>query len=385
MTKNVLVLSAYTDNILWENYGKNDYAEISLEQNKKYAEKNNYDFKYVKYKLNEIDSNFGPTWIKIKAILDNIDNYEYIFWIDADAIFVKNASIDFLLGKDFVVTKALNADGYNETFTVTSSGLMLIKNTEFSKNILNNLINQSSIWKKGIFKKEYWHEQGLLDDMYIIPQIISTYKFNEDYYRLINKSTEDISCGFETNNFKIIPAKFQSSDKDKIEFVFHAGGDTPSKGTRIQSVIDTKNNVFKNNNINYFIDKKIKSINEIKYKKVYIAFDSRSLGDTIAWIPYVEEFRKKHNCKVVVSTFLNKLFEKEYPDIEFIKPGTVVFDIDKQYNIGWYSPWDPKKNPNHYTTVPLQQTASDILGLDFKEIKPKITIPSLITENKKNL
>ena len=28
-------------------------------------------------------------------------------------------------------------------------------------------------------------------------------------------------------------------------------------------------------------------------KRVYIILDSKSLGDTIAWIPYVEEFRKK--------------------------------------------------------------------------------------------
>ena len=37
-------------------------------------------------------------------------------------------------------------------------------------------------------------------------------------------------------------------------------------------------------------------------KRVYIAFDSKSLGDSIAWIPYVMEFKKKHNCKVIVHT-----------------------------------------------------------------------------------
>jgi autotransporter strand-loop-strand O-heptosyltransferase len=117
-----------------------------------------------------------------------------------------------------------------------------------------------------------------------------------------------------------------------------------------------------------------------KYKenllgKVLINFDSKSLGDNIAWMPYAEEFRKKHNCKVVLSTFWNHLFEKEYPEIEFISPGTVVYNINGQYNIGWYFPWDPNKNPNDFRTISLQQTASDILGLEYKEIKPKITIP----------
>jgi hypothetical protein len=34
---------------------------------------------------------------------------------------------------------------------------------------------------------------------------------------------------------------------------------------------------------------------DLKDKRVYIAFDSKSLGDNVAWIPYVLEFQKKHN------------------------------------------------------------------------------------------
>jgi autotransporter strand-loop-strand O-heptosyltransferase len=92
-------------------------------------------------------------------------------------------------------------------------------------------------------------------------------------------------------------------------------------------------------------------------------------------MPYAEEFRKKHNCKVVLSTFWNNLFEKEYPEIEFIGRGEVVHNINGQHNIGWYQPWTPKLNPNDFRTIPLQQTATDILGLDYKEIRPKISIP----------
>ena len=46
-------------------------------------------------------------------------------------------------------------------------------------------------------------------------------------------------------------------------------------------------------------------------KRVLISFDSKSLGDTIAWIPYALEFKKKHNCHVTVSTFWNKFFKKK--------------------------------------------------------------------------
>jgi autotransporter strand-loop-strand O-heptosyltransferase len=98
----------------------------------------------------------------------------------------------------------------------------------------------------------------------------------------------------------------------------------------------------------------------------------KSLGDTIAWFPYVEEFRKKHNCKVVCSTFKNHFFQSLYPEIEFIEPGTPVNNIYAQFNIGWF--WDKEKNPSDVLNIPLQQTASDILGLEYKEIKPKLNL-----------
>ena len=64
--------------------------------------------------------------------------------------------------------------------------------------------------------------------------------------------------------------------------------------------------VYKENDI--ILDKNM----NLKGKKVFISIESKSLGDTIAWFPFVEEFRKKHNCQVVVSTFWNKLFKNEY-------------------------------------------------------------------------
>jgi len=111
-----------------------------------------------------------------------------------------------------------------------------------------------------------------------------------------------------------------------------------------------------------------------KVDKHFICFDSKSLGDNIAWMPYVEEYQKKNKCEVAVSTFWNSLFEKEYPNIEFIGRGEFIHNISKRYNVGWYTPWDKRRNPNDFRTIPLQKTASDILGLDHEEIRSRITI-----------
>jgi autotransporter strand-loop-strand O-heptosyltransferase len=113
---------------------------------------------------------------------------------------------------------------------------------------------------------------------------------------------------------------------------------------------------------------------DLNNKRVYIAFDSKSLGDSIAWIPYVMEFKKKHNCKVIVSTFWNHLFESEYPEIEFVTPGIPVPNLIAMYSIGWF--YDKNKEPIQPNLIPLQKTITNILGLDYVEIKPKIHNPT---------
>ena len=116
---------------------------------------------------------------------------------------------------------------------------------------------------------------------------------------------------------------------------------------------------------------------DLKGKKVLVSFESSSLGDNIAWIPYIEEFRKKHDCEVSCSTFFNNLFEKEYPKIEFVPVGSSLENIYASYEIGWFDNWDNReRNPNGVRGIPLQQTASDILGLKYEEIKTKINIES---------
>ena len=123
-------------------------------------------------------------------------------------------------------------------------------------------------------------------------------------------------------------------------------------------------------------------------KRVYIHLDSKSLGDTLAWFPYVDEFRKKHNCKVICSTFWNHFFEKEYLEIDFVKPGTNVENIYAMYNVGWFhnkdNSIDYNKNVYDFKKDPLQKTSSDILGLTYSEIKPRITIPEGAKQTPKN-
>ena len=146
-------------------------------------------------------------------------------------------------------------------------------------------------------------------------------------------------------------------------------------------IYETKlaNNMFSKLNRTYYTKWKTKlrlgrlvleHVFDLENSRVFIVFESSSLGDTIAWMPYCEEFRKKHNCHVIVSTFRNDMFEKIYPNIEFVARGQVVNNIKALYRLGWF--YDKDKEPILPSLVPLQKSATNILGLDYTELHSPI-------------
>jgi len=165
----------------------------------------------------------------------------------------------------------------------------------------------------------------------------------------------------------------------KVEFIDNKTG-------RIVYSTTVGNNCWCKCSIEYFIDWKIniyengkmwhQHLYNPKGKRIYIALDSRALGDSLSWFPYADEFRKKHNCNVVVSTFMNDMFIEKYPELEFVNPGHNVENIYAMYSIGLFYNEDgtinQMKNPVDPKTVTLQKMCSDILGLEYKEVKPKV-------------
>jgi autotransporter strand-loop-strand O-heptosyltransferase len=159
-----------------------------------------------------------------------------------------------------------------------------------------------------------------------------------------------------------------------------------NKNGRVLYTTSISTNMWTRCNLEYFIEWRIEIYENGKLwfehlynaenKRVYVALDSKALGDSLAWIPYVEEFGKVHNCKMVVSTFMNTMFESRYPDIEFVEPGTNVQNLYAMYGIGLFYNEDSTiniyKNPIDPKGQTMQKMCSDILGLEYKEIKPKL-------------
>ena len=110
----------------------------------------------------------------------------------------------------------------------------------------------------------------------------------------------------------------------------------------------------------------------LKNKTVFIKIDGRALGDNLAWIPYVEEFRKKHECHVICSTFINDLLVDVYPNILFVKPNTRIDNVYAQYYVGANNNDNIKYSPSNSSKIPLQKVSSDTLGLEYKEVIPNL-------------
>jgi len=126
----------------------------------------------------------------------------------------------------------------------------------------------------------------------------------------------------------------------------------------------------------------VKKFHPIQGKTVHIIFQSKALGDTLAWFPYVEQFRVDNKCNVKLflpNQELIPLLKPNYSKIEFLSEdkyiqsagdGELCFKLPMSaegiisYKIG--SGWDGRQY------IPLQQSAAEILGLPFIEKRPNL-------------
>ena len=105
---------------------------------------------------------------------------------------------------------------------------------------------------------------------------------------------------------------------------------------------------------------------KLKGQVVFIKFENIALGDSLMWPAYLEEFRKKNQCKIYLKTRYPELFEKSYPHITFLKRGQSVENVDIQIV--------PHALING---APLLDAAPEILNLEKRELRPLIDKPKL--------
>lgn len=119
----------YTSNIY-------DYCKYSLINITHYCNKHNYGLIVYDQPFND---DVSMCWNKIAAIILNLKKYEYLIWIDADALINNmNITIESIINLDRNKDLYICEDIYVE-YECTNSGVMIIKNTEWSNNLFKKI------------------------------------------------------------------------------------------------------------------------------------------------------------------------------------------------------------------------------------------------------
>jgi hypothetical protein len=228
--KHIAIITSYTDHIRWDNYGKCDYGDFASLNHHEYSNKHGYSYikKIVK---NEDYSDWHPTWIKIDVLKKYLPLYDYVVWIDADAVFVnQDVKIEDLIndGVDLVIPKLEMDRVTGNMWTHTTTGFMIWKNSEWSNNMLNTLWSEPKDYRFTFF-----HEQSRLDEL-IYDKF--TVQGGEN---ILNKNIDDIETPVKLDNIMILPYSYHRYWEDgEIKYVYHAGGNTGTKLKRIKKIIN---------------------------------------------------------------------------------------------------------------------------------------------------
>jgi len=229
-----------------------------------------------------------------------------------------------------------------------------------------------------------YHKCGFTKDT--LNRIVGAYGFKVDYCdtdpinssHLLCKATKTNDVKYEDvtiNNYFIDGAylKINGESNKDYSVTFKDGEGNHVHSTILGAGWHTKTNrkYYTDWDVEVSVGNKLiyKHKMNLEGKRVLIELSSKSLGDTLCWVPYVEEFRKKYNCEVFCMTFWNNILD--YQNINFIEPGDAYTNIYASYVVGCFD-GNTDRNKNNWKTIPLQQIASDYLGLEYKEIRPKL-------------
>ncbi len=167
-----LIISAYTENI-------KDYGEICEKSIINYVKENNYACKIYH---DGFDKTRHPVWSKIKFVSNNINEYEYLLWIDADAIIANlEFKLESILEKDKELYICNDRMGIN-------TGVFMIKSSSFSRDLMETIFEQRH------FNGIAWQEQSALTYLYTTnynnlqdkTKFIKQSLFNSYIHRLYN-------------------------------------------------------------------------------------------------------------------------------------------------------------------------------------------------------
>jgi hypothetical protein len=150
---------------MWYDDAIKDYGDIAKQINNTYCEKNNYDLIYSNKRLLP---KRHPAWERFPLLLNtlNMNKYDHIVWIDADACFNSNSdnTIENIINENKDTDIIFSGDVLDDQ--IINSGFIILKNSNISKQFCKNVIksNKRPECRKH-FNKRSW-EQSCIIDLY---------------------------------------------------------------------------------------------------------------------------------------------------------------------------------------------------------------------------
>lgn len=165
--------------------GVKDWTEHSFPNFQAYCDTQGYDF----IGGNKAVTNRPPAWEKIPLLYGVMDSYDWLMWIDADALIMRHdfRIEDFLSDHDFIVSG-------NKTI---NSGVFFVRCCDFSRQFLKDIYAQNK------FINHVWWENAAL-----IHLLNYSHYSKSDRIRLDNYAT-----------YNVFPDRFRN------DFIIHFAGE----------------------------------------------------------------------------------------------------------------------------------------------------------------
>jgi hypothetical protein len=206
---------------MWFDDNIKEYAEINYIINKKYCNKYGYDIIKSNCKI----TNLSHQWERFPLVIKHIKKYDYIIWIDSDACFLKDSPpISNVINEHNEKLFIFSGDVFQTCDNDINLGFFIVKNSEISINILNELYTNPELIK---YENEYFNiEKGYMRDQGALRHM---YKYNlyqiKDYSIVIKYGILQAFPSFQSEKLNNIN-KYGLTDK---AFVVHLAGNDSKK------------------------------------------------------------------------------------------------------------------------------------------------------------
>lgn len=205
-----------------KNYEK--LAKMSIPNKIDYAKKHGYD---VIYFDKAIDLSRPPQWSKVKAIEYALKDYDWVWWIDIDALIMEfDIKLESIIDENYDIIFTANKYSY------LSNGSSLFKNTDLSKRFLKDCYDLEISYLKNINVQVFDHEQ----------QSMRALVLNDNVYKQKTKLIDERVCNSycTTTNQSVLDAypnwNNESNIYQKGDFVIQFCGRTFEE--RLQVMLD---------------------------------------------------------------------------------------------------------------------------------------------------